>query len=93
MIKKAVALKYDSNKDIAPKVVAKGAGEVANKILEVAKEYKVPVVKNSPLLEMLYNIELDNVIPEDLYEVVATIIVYLYSQSGDKESGTTSRFG
>jgi len=92
MIKKAVALKYDSNKDIAPKVVARGAGEVAKKMLEVAKEYKVPVVKNSPLLEMLYRIELDNVIPEDLYEIVATIIVYLYSQSENKE-GKVSKFG
>ncbi len=92
MIKKAVALKYDSNKDIAPKVVAKGAGEIAKKILEVAKEYKVPVVKNSPLAEILYNIELDNVIPEDLYELVATIIVYLYTQSSDQKD-SLSKFG
>ncbi len=91
MIKKAIALKYDSNKDIAPRVVAKGSGEIAKKILEVAKEYKVPVVKNSPLVELLYNIELENAIPEDLYEVVATIIVYLYSQSTEK--GKLSKLG
>ena len=86
MRKKAVALKYDSNKDIAPTVVAKGVGEIANKIIEVAKEYKVPIVKNSALADMLYKIELENAIPEDLYELVATIIVYIYSQSNDKKS-------
>jgi flagellar biosynthesis protein len=92
MRKKAVALKYDSNKDIAPTVVAKGVGEIANKIIEVSKEYKVPIVKNSALADMLYKIELENAIPEDLYELVATIIVYIYSQSNDKK-GLLSKLG
>ncbi|ADL42825.1 type III secretion exporter [Caldicellulosiruptor obsidiansis OB47] len=75
-IKKAVAIKYDL-KDIAPKVVAKGKGYVAEKIIEKAKQENIPVYKDQNVAEKLFNLELQEYIPEDLYEVVAQILVFI----------------
>jgi len=75
-IKKAVAIKYDL-KDIAPKVVAKGKGYVAEKIIEKAKQEDIPVYEDQNVAEKLFNLELQEYIPEDLYEVVAQILVFI----------------
>jgi flagellar biosynthesis protein len=75
-IKKAVAIKYDLE-DIAPKVVAKGKGYVAEKIIEKAKQENIPVYKDQNVAEKLFNLELQEYIPEDLYEVVAQILVFI----------------
>lgn len=70
----AVALKYDGDKMEAPVVVAKGAGEVAKKIREVARRYGVPIVENRPLARMLYKmVEIGEEIPEALYKAVAEV--------------------
>uniref|UniRef100_A0A7C5V4W4 Flagellar biogenesis protein n=1 Tax=Caldicellulosiruptor owensensis TaxID=55205 RepID=A0A7C5V4W4_9FIRM len=74
--KKAVAVKYDI-KDIAPKVIAKGKGYVAEKIIEKAKQENIPVYKDQNVAEKLFNLELQEYIPEDLYEVVAQILVFI----------------
>ena len=62
--KKAVALKYDPEKNMAPKVVAKGKGHVAENILEAARKGKVPVYQNQSLVNMLMALELDKEIKE-----------------------------
>ncbi len=76
--KKAVALKYEKYKDNAPKVVAKGKGEVAKKIIEVAKEHGVYIKEDPDLVEVLSGLDLYEEIPEDLYKVVAEILAFIY---------------
>ena len=76
--KKAVALKYDMEKNSAPKVVAKGRGHVAENILEAARKGKVPVYQNKSLVNMLMALELDKEIPPELYTTVAEILAYVY---------------
>ena len=73
---RAAAVKYDPT-DIAPKVVAKGAGVVAEKIIEKAKETDVPIYKDDKLAEELTRLDLGEHIPPELYEVVAQILIFI----------------
>lgn len=75
----AVALQYDRESGSAPVVVAKGADFMAQKIKDIAKENKVEIVGNKPLARMLYfNVEIDQEIPQELYQMVAEILAYVY---------------
>lgn len=85
-INKAVALSY-TEKDNAPKVIAKGKGEIANRIVEVGKKGTIPVYKDKELIEELIRLDLYEEIPEDLYEAVSKIILFIYYI--DKEKGET----
>jgi len=76
-IKKAVALKYDSDKNSAPKIIAKGFGIVGEKIVEKAKESKVPIYPDSNLAQILIAMNLGDEIPPELYEVVAEVLVFI----------------
>ncbi len=75
---KAVALKYERGKDTAPKVAAKGAGAVAEKILAIAKAHNIPIQKDKTLLDALYKLDINEEIPEELYRVVAEILAFVY---------------
>jgi len=74
--KKAVALKYKMG-DFAPRVIAKGKGYVAKKIIEKAKKENIDVVKDDNITEQLFNIDLNQYISEDLYEAVANILIFI----------------
>lgn len=74
--KQAVALSYDPGDD-APKVVATGKGALAEKIIEEAKQAKVPVHKDSKLADTMSRLEIGELIPPELYEVVAEILVFV----------------
>jgi len=77
--KKSVALQYDDKKpESAPKVVAKGSGEIAEKIIELAGENNVPIYEDKALVEVLSEIELDREIPPELYKAVAEILAWVY---------------
>ena len=76
-IKTAVALGYDPNEDGAPKVIASGRGALAEKIIEQAKENKVPVHQDDKLADTLSRLEIGEMIPPELYEVVAEILVFV----------------
>jgi len=76
-IKKAVALKYDPSSMSAPKVVAKGVGEVAEKIIEMAKKYGIPIEERPDLVDDLLRLELFSEIPEKMYLVIAEIYAFL----------------
>lgn len=71
---KAAALKYS---DDAPRVVAKGQGEVAKKILENAKKYDVSIFQNEALANSLLNVQVNQQIPEELFGAVAEVFVWL----------------
>ncbi len=72
----AIALEYDPN-DSAPKVVASGKGHIAEQIIEKAKDSKVPVHKDDKLADTLSKLEIGMMIPPELYEVVAEILVFV----------------
>jgi flagellar biosynthesis protein len=85
-IKKAVALKYERGKDTAPKVAAKGRGAVADKILALARENKIPIERDSTLMEALYRLDINEEIPEELYQVVAELLAFIYRMNILKKS-------
>ena len=76
--RRAIALRYEKNRDAAPRVVAKGAGEVAKAIIQTASNSHVPVMENQPLVDSLIQLEVGSVIPEELYTVVAELLAYVY---------------
>jgi flagellar biosynthetic protein FlhB len=79
----AVALKYEMGSAGAPRVVAKGADLVAQRIREIAKENDVPIVENPPLARALYaGVEIDQEIPREHYRTVAEIISYVFRLKG-----------
>jgi flagellar biosynthetic protein FlhB len=74
----AVALEYKRDAMAAPRVLAKGADHVAQRIKDVAREHGIPTVENVTLARALYaNAEIDEVIPADLFEAVAEVLAYL----------------
>jgi flagellar biosynthesis protein len=75
---KAVALKYDKDKDHAPKVIAKGRGEIAEKILEIAKTHNLPLYEDKNLVQILEALELETAIPPELYRAVAEVLAFIY---------------
>jgi flagellar biosynthesis protein len=76
---KAVALKYKAYEENAPKVIAKGSGEIAKKIIEKAKEFDVPLFQNEELANMLLNVEVGEEIPPKMYEAVVEVFIWLYN--------------
>jgi flagellar biosynthesis protein len=77
-VEMAIALKYDKEKDVAPRVVAKGLRLKAEKIREIAKQYNIPLMKNVPLANALYRVDVGQEVPEELYDAVAEILNFIY---------------
>ncbi|MDE6313987.1 MAG: EscU/YscU/HrcU family type III secretion system export apparatus switch protein [Lachnospiraceae bacterium] len=75
-VKKAVALSYDPEES-APKILATGKGQLAEKIVATAKDSNVPVHKDDKLADTLSKLEIGDFIPPELYEVVAEILVFV----------------
>lgn len=74
----AVALRYVRHEDVAPRVVAKGRGALAERIIAIARQHGVPVHQDADLVEVLARLELGATIPPELYEAVAEVLAYLY---------------
>lgn len=75
----AIAVRYDSEKDSAPIVLAKGAGHIAKKIREEAKDKEVPIIENKPLARAMYkDLEIGDNIPAELYQAMAEVLVLVY---------------
>jgi flagellar biosynthetic protein FlhB len=74
----AIALRYKEKEMSAPKVVAKGADLVAQKIKELARKHGVPIIEDKPLARVLFKLELNTFIPPELYKAVAKIIAHIY---------------
>ncbi len=75
---KAVALSYNSN-DTAPRIIAKGQGIVAKNLVEKAIEEDITIYKDEILIDSLMGLEINELIPENLYEAVAEILFYIYN--------------
>ncbi|MEW5800599.1 MAG: flagellar biosynthesis protein FlhB [bacterium] len=81
----AVAIKYEAEDMAAPRVIAKGAGYVAEKIKEIARENDIPLVEDKPLAQLLYKtVEIGEMIPPHLYQAVAEILAYVYRLRPEK---------
>jgi len=80
----AIAVKYDEDESDAPLVLAKGKRELAKRIREIARQSGVPVVRNVPLARALYDLEIDDAIPEELFETMAEVLRFVYEQYGSR---------
>lgn len=74
----AVALAYERGSRSAPRVVAKGADELAHRIRAEAREHRIPIVANPPLARALYRVELDAEIPLEHFKAVAEIVAFIW---------------
>ena len=86
-IRRAVALRYEGDESRAPEVVAKGAGEVADRILAVAREHGLPIEEDPDLVELLAVTDVGEEIPVEVYGVVARLLAYLYRLNGELAEG------
>ena len=87
--KEAIALSYDPNSAGAPKIVAKGKGEIAENIVKKAKEHDIPIQEDASLVEILGQLNIDESIPEELYKAVSEVFAYIYQV--DREHGLRKR--
>lgn len=78
-MKRAVALRYRRQIDSAPRVVAKGSGAVAEAILRRGAENQVPIHRDEVLSDALMAMEVESVIPRELYHVVAEVLAFVYN--------------
>jgi len=74
----AVAIRYDLEKDRAPRVTARGKGEMAERILALAKEHNIPVREDPELIEALAKLDVQEEIPPELYQVMAEVLTFIY---------------
>ncbi|RLJ17219.1 flagellar protein FhlB [bacterium endosymbiont of Escarpia laminata] len=81
----AIALNYDGEN--APKLTAKGRGELAERILTLAEEHDVPLHEDAELAALLSQIPLGDEIPEALYRAIAEVIAFAYILSGKRPPG------
>ena len=80
----AVAIKYDLSRDRAPRVIARGKGSIADRIMETAREHGIPVHEDPELLEALGRLEVQQEIPAELYQVMAEVLTFIYKANKKK---------
>jgi flagellar biosynthetic protein FlhB/flagellar biosynthesis protein len=83
----AIALKYDREKDNAPRVIAKGMRLKAEKIREIARQHGVPFMKNTTLASALYRVDVGQEVPEELYDAVAEVLNFVYQLQQAEKAG------
>ncbi|MCE3046713.1 EscU/YscU/HrcU family type III secretion system export apparatus switch protein [Helicobacter kayseriensis] len=76
-MKKAVALAYKAYQDRAPKVIASGKGEIAQKIIAKAKEWNVPLFQNKELVDSIIHLQANEEIPQELYMALVEVFIWL----------------
>jgi len=87
----AVALHYDTETMEAPKLLAKGAHLIAERIVEIAKDNHIPVIQNIPLARAIYHtVEVDQEVPPELYVVMAEVLAHVYALRGKVPALATS---
>ena len=81
---KVVALKYDPAQQTAPRVVARGQGDLAERILQVAREKKIPLYQDPELIEVLSKLDVGLEIQPELYQAVAEVLIFIYKMNQKK---------
>ncbi len=87
----AVAIKYDREKGGAPRIVAKGMRKNAETIKEIARQAGVPILRNVPLAQALHKLDLEEEIPEELYEAVAEVLNFVFELKEKETARTNAR--
>ncbi len=87
--KEAIALTYKLGHFESPKVVAKGKGKIAENILARANEHNVPIYEDPNLVQLLGQLDLNESIPEELYQAVAEVFAFIYHL--DQQHGQKNR--
>ncbi|ADC48122.1 flagellar biosynthesis pathway [Alkalihalophilus pseudofirmus OF4] len=85
--KQAVALRYDAAKQDSPEVIAKGKGIIAEEIIEKAKNHHIPIQEDASLVELLSQLNINQTIPPELYEVVAEVFAFIYRVDKNSAKG------
>lgn len=85
--KEAIALTYKPGVLDAPTIVAKGKGKIAENILAKAKEHDVPIQEDASLVELLGQLDINQSIPEELYQAVAEVFAFIYKVDQEKGKG------
>jgi flagellar biosynthesis protein len=75
---KAVAVRYDTEHDAAPRVLAKGQGPIAERIIATAREHGIPLHEDRDLVHLLGALDLDVEVPPALYKAMAEVLAHLY---------------
>ncbi len=83
----AIAIKYDREKDNAPRVIAKGLRLKAEKLREIAKQFNIPVMRNVALANALYRVDVGQEVPEELYDAVAEVLNFVFALKQEREGG------
>ncbi|ASN05741.1 EscU/YscU/HrcU family type III secretion system export apparatus switch protein [Virgibacillus necropolis] len=83
---KAAALRYNQKQDKAPTIAAAGKGIIAENIIEKAKQNNVPMIEDATLVELLAELNINETIPDELYQAVAEVFAFVYR--ADKEVGS-----
>ena len=78
-IRTAVSLRYEAHKEKAPRLTSKGKGDIAERIIAIAREHNIPIKNDPDLVQVLYQLDLESEIPESLYTVIAEIFAFVYS--------------
>ncbi len=76
--KRAVALRYETDRDHAPRVVAKGERLVAEQIIAIAQEHGIHIHEDPDLVAVLAKLDIDAQIPEELFRAVAEVLAFVY---------------
>ncbi len=87
---KAVALKYNTEEDLAPIVIASGYGDIAGRIIEIAEQRGIPVFRDDSAASLLCMLEVGSNIPLELYEVVAALYAQLLRTANELKNGKTT---
>src|SRR3989338_417008 len=87
--KTAIALRYDIDRDKAPLIIASGRGLVADEILRLAEDNKIPLYEDPELAKLLAKLEMDTEIPAELYTLVAEVLFFVYKL--DRMAGKRER--
>lgn len=82
----AVALRYQPKKDRAPLITAKARGELAERILELARQHDIPIRQDKNLLQILSRLDLNREVPPEVYTAVAEILAFIYRLSNRRLS-------
>lgn len=83
--KEAIALSYNPQESAGPKITAKGKGKIADNILEQAALHDVPIHEDPNLVQLLGQLDINESIPEDLYQAVAEVFAFIYQLDREHE--------
>ncbi|MFD1414612.1 EscU/YscU/HrcU family type III secretion system export apparatus switch protein [Oceanobacillus jeddahense] len=83
--KKAVALSYEQSMDDAPRIKASGKGFLAEEIIERAQTHDIPILEDPSLVEVLAELNINEQIPEELFQVVSEVFAFIYQTDKQTE--------